>query len=187
MVGEYINIELGADITLSSYWGISQGQIVTLDLNGHTLRRSGLTAPDGDGETNTVPAGTAVMLQVSENTDAQALSIGLTAKEDNRSFASNLLHGSDVATTTTGDGKHYKLSYGQAGSANENVLGWYWGADGGAAFTSGAHKAWLAMPAAASRSFFGLPGEETGMGDATRLNNNEQITKKTTKITTSKL
>lgn len=38
-------------------------------------------------------------------------------------------------------------------------IGWYWGADDGAAFVSGAHKAWLAMPAETSnaRSFIDLP------------------------------
>ena len=57
LTGEYINIKLGADITLSSYLLITQGQIVTLDLNGHTLRRSGLTAADRDGHVIEVDTG----------------------------------------------------------------------------------------------------------------------------------
>ena len=57
LTGEYIDIELGADITLSSYWLITKGQIVTLDLNGHTLRRSGLTAADRNGHVIEVVTG----------------------------------------------------------------------------------------------------------------------------------
>ena len=140
----------GADATLPA--GM-KARIVTAKGDGHTLTYE--TIADGDGATNTVPAGTAVMLQVAESTDAQTLSIGLTAKADNRTFASNLLHGSDVETITDGGGtgaKYYKLTYGLDNTGNggddlTTTLGWYWGAADGAAFTSGAHKAWLALPA----------------------------------------
>ncbi len=58
----------------------------------------------------------------------------------------NILYGSDEATTTNVGGEtdgyyFYMLSYDKDG---EN-LGFYWGADGGAPFTSAAHKAWLAL------------------------------------------
>ncbi len=142
----------GADATLPA--GM-KARIVTAKGDGQTLTYE--TIADGDGATNTVPAGTAVMLQVAESTDAQTLSIDLTAKADNRTFAGNLLHGSDTETTTTGDGLHYKLSYNTSGSD----LGWYWGVDGGGAFTSAAHKAWLVLPSTAgTRGFFGLPGDD---------------------------
>ena len=44
-------IKLTADITLSEYLKIGQNveQIVTIDLNGHTLQRTGLTGPDANG------------------------------------------------------------------------------------------------------------------------------------------
>lgn len=146
----------GADATLPA--GM-KARIVTAKGDGQTLTYE--TIADGDGATNTVPAGTAVMLQVAESTDAQTLSIDLTAKEDNRTFAGNLLHGSDTETTTTGDGLHYKLSYNTSGSD----LGWYWGVDGGGAFTSAAHKAWLVLPSTAgTRGFFGLPGDDETTG-----------------------
>ena len=151
----------GADATLPA--GM-KARIVTAKGDGQALTYE--TIADGDGATNTVPAGTAVMLQVAENTDAQTLSIDLTAKADNRTFAGNLLHGSDNATTTTGEGLHYKLTYGtdQTGNGGDDltdVLGWYWGATDGAAFQSAAHKAWLALPASAgARGFIGLPGDD---------------------------
>ncbi|MBQ7496141.1 MAG: hypothetical protein IJT75_10405, partial [Bacteroidaceae bacterium] len=65
----------------------------------------------------------------------------------------NLLHGSDVATTTTGGEVYYKLTYGSA-SGHEDVFGWYWGEEEGAAFSIGAHKAWLAI----TREQAGLDG-----------------------------
>ena len=58
--------------------------------------------------------------------------------------ADNKLHGSDKAETTYVDGtdvKYYKLSYNNEG----NNLGFYWGSENGAAFTNGAHKAYLAL------------------------------------------
>lgn len=58
--------------------------------------------------------------------------------------AKNKLHGSDEAETTYVDGtnvKYYKLSYNNEG----NNLGFYWGSENGAAFTNGAHKAYLAL------------------------------------------
>ena len=117
---------------------------------------------DGDGETKTIPAGTAVLLYGASSSITLTLS---TSKTDDRTFASNKLHGSDVSKTTTGaDGSvFYKLTYGSA-SGHESQFGWYYGADGGAAFASPAHKAWLALPAAASRSFFGLPDDDNTTG-----------------------
>jgi hypothetical protein len=165
-----------ADVVLSA--GM-KAYIVTAKGDDGTLSYQKIA--DGDTSGKTVPAGTAVMLQVEPASNTQTFSMTLARVTAAPITQTNLLHGSDVAVETTGGAKYYKLSYGldntgSGGTDNSDVLGWYWGADGGAAFTSGAHKAWLAMPAAASRSFFGLPGEETGMGDATRLNNNEQIT-----------
>ena len=69
LVGEYISIELGANITLSSYWLITKGQIVTLDLNGHTLRRSGLTAADRNGHVIEVDTGGS--LTINDDSSAQ--------------------------------------------------------------------------------------------------------------------
>ena len=66
--------------------------------------------------------------------------------------ANNLLRGSDVAATTTGpDGcKFYKLSLDASNTAG--TVGFYWGAADGAAFTSGAHKAYLVIPSGVTLS-----------------------------------
>lgn len=64
--------------------------------------------------------------------------------------ANTLLHGSttDVTTSIDGEATYYKLSYDNNG---EN-LGFYWGADNGAAFTSKGGLCYLAIPTSLSQS-----------------------------------
>ena len=117
-----------------------------------------LTIADGDDSSNNiVPAGTAVMLQTAANTEPQQKTLTLSAKAAAAYTGTNLLHGSDYQTTTTGGEKYYKLTYNTSGQN----FGWYWGAENGAAFTIPGHKAWLALPASAAPTFFGLPDYET--------------------------
>ena len=114
---------------------------------------------DGDTDGNVVPKGTAVLLQVEPSTEDQTLPVYLVTPSADPYAGTNLLFGSDDETTTTGGAKYYKLTY-----SNDNAnFGWYWGADNGAAFTSPAHKAWLALPAS-SAPFLGLPGWEDTTG-----------------------
>lgn len=87
-----------------------------------------------------VPAKTALVVEGAANKyyTLVAASTELTPADDNK------LHGSDKAETTYVDGtdvKYYKLSYNNEG----NNLGFYWGSENGAAFTNGAHKAYLAL------------------------------------------
>lgn len=87
-----------------------------------------------------VPAKTALVVEGAANKyyTLVAASTELTPANDNK------LHGSDEAETTYVDGtnvKYYKLSYNNEG----NNLGFYWGSENGAAFTNGAHKAYLAL------------------------------------------
>lgn len=88
-----------------------------------------------------VPAKTALVVEGAANKyyTLVAESTDLTPAD-----ADNKLHGSDEAETTYVDGtdvKYYKLSYKNEG----NNLGFYWGSENGAAFTNGAHKAYLAL------------------------------------------
>ncbi len=135
-------------VTTNGQSSMDNGQSITYE-----------TIADGDGDTKTVAPATAMMLQVAPANDAQTIDITLTkAPAMYVQWAGNLLHGSDEATTTTGnadDARFYKLSYNKSGTD----IGWYWGTADGSAFTSAAHKAWLALPAAAAgaRSFLSLP------------------------------
>lgn len=86
-----------------------------------------------------VPAKTALVVEGAANKYHT-----LVAASTELTPAKNKLHGSDEAETTYVDGtdvKYYKLSYNNEG----NNLGFYWGSENGAAFTNGAHKAYLAL------------------------------------------
>ena len=94
-----------------------------------------------------IAAGTAVVVKATAN------SYAFTASDvEGVGDANNLLKGSDVAATTTGpDGcKFYKLSLDASNTAG--TVGFYWGAADGAAFTSGAHKAYLVIPSGVTLS-----------------------------------
>ena len=111
---------------------------------------------DGDDNgKNVIPGGTAVMLKSA----AGNYTLTLLPANTDAAPAGNLLKGSDVACTTFGGDKYYKLSYNSSG---EN-LGWYWGAENGAAFAISAHKAWLALTTqqAQNARFFSLDDSET--------------------------
>lgn len=109
-----------------------------------------------------IPLETAVML---ESDSKQAGQFKLTPSDSTSYYSgTNLLHGSDEATTTTGDGYHYKLSYGQSGSNLKDVFGWYWGAANGEAFQIEGHKAWLVVSKSdAVTRGFAIGGDATGI------------------------
>ena len=120
-----------------------------------------------------VPKGTAVML---------VGSLGIyymRASDSSPSYTgTNLLHGSDEATMTTGDGYHYKLSYGKTGTTWDNIFGWYWGAQDGAPFQIEGHKAWLVVPASASIRAYGYSLDDddaTGITDMEFSDENHDI------------
>ena len=77
-----------------------------------------------------IPAGTAVLLKGASNA---SLTLNRVASATPYT-GTNLLYGSDVATTTTAPGSnlYYKLTFGQPGTYQADVFGWYWGAAGGA-------------------------------------------------------
>ena len=133
-------------------------QVVTSAANNNLTYK---TIADGS-VSGVIPAGTAVML-VSDSKKSGTYT--LTATENSTPYVgSNLLRGSDEATTTTGDGYHYKLSYGRSGSAQSDVFGWYWGAQNGGAFQIDGHKAWLVVPKSDYYApGFNIDGEATGI------------------------
>lgn len=80
-----------------------------------------------------------------------------------------LLNGSQTAATTTywgsasSDYYYYKLA-----NDGTNGLGWYWGAAEGAAFESGAHKAWMFIEKSSNaRGFIKMFDEPTGVNEVT--------------------
>lgn len=134
-------------------------QIVTSASNNKLTYK---TIADGS-VSGIVPKGTAVML-VSD--DKQAGTYKLEPSESSVTYGgTNLLHGSDEATTTTGYGLYYKLSYGPTGTQWNDVFGWYWGAQNGAPFQIEGHKAWLVVPSSngTRAAGFSIEGDVLGI------------------------
>lgn len=93
-----------------------------------------------------VPAKTALVLSATKGN--YSLYLG---SSDETAPVDNLLHGTTTdAMTNAGEGnyKYYKLSYDD----NDANLGFYWGAENGAAFMNKAGKAYLALPVTESQS-----------------------------------
>ena len=108
---------------------------------------------------NVVPANTGVLLRGEANNYAAFV----LNNYDVAAAGANLLRGSVEAATTEGGDKYYKLTY--ATIDGKRVLGFFWGAEDGAAFTNAAGKAYLALPAAAAAKGYRLDGSEvTGIG-----------------------
>jgi hypothetical protein len=103
------------------------------------------------GETYTagdiIPAGTALLVEGTEGVYDPVVAVS------DEAAPTNLLKGSDVAETTTGDGKHYKLANGESG------LGFYYAEAGGAAFMNKAHRAYLVLGGSEARSFVSFENE----------------------------
>ena len=103
---------------------------------------------------NTVPANTGLLIQGENGTTYDFITT------DNAVALStdNLLSGSATDATTVGDAgsKFYKLTYSEVNS--EQVLGFFWGAENGAAFTNEAGKAYLVIPAGSEANGFRLDG-----------------------------
>lgn len=118
-----------------------------------------------------VPAKTAILIQG----EAKTYEYG-TAYTTDKAPEDNLLHGSSSAETTHVDGAtaYYALSTDDDG-AN---LGFYWMSDNGAAFTNGAHKAYLAITSESQSQMraFVLPPEISSIkGVRAAISNARQI------------
>ncbi|MBS7407604.1 MAG: Ig-like domain-containing protein [Prevotellamassilia sp.] len=103
---------------------------------------------------NTVPAGTGLLVKGENGTTYDFI----TTDNAVALSTANLLSGSATDATTTGaaDSKFYKLTYSEVNG--EQVLGFFWGAENGTAFTNEAGKAYLVIPAGSAANGFRLDG-----------------------------
>lgn len=145
------------DLELSTYSGVGSFKITEAGYGTYYFSKAytmpkgvkGYTITGNEGTSlvmneayaagDVVPAKTALVVEGAANKYYT-----LVAESTELTPANNKLHGSDEAETTYVDGtnvKYYKLSYNNEG----NNLGFYWGSENGAAFTNGAHKAYLAL------------------------------------------
>lgn len=93
-----------------------------------------------------IPKATGVVIESDQGTVLFPYADDATAETD----ADNMLRGSDTETITTGGGKYYMLSLNS--SSEVGSVGFYYGTDEGAAFTTGAHKAYLVVPSTVAAS-----------------------------------
>jgi len=147
------------DLELSTYSGVgsfkiteagygtyysSKAYIMPKGVKGYTItgnEGTSLVMNEAYAAGAVVPAKTALVVEGAANKYYTLVAESTDLTPDNNK---NKLHGSDEAETTYVDGtdvKYYKLSYNNEG----NNLGFYWGSENGAAFTNGAHKAYLAL------------------------------------------
>ena len=124
----------------------------------YSYANNALTTSKTYNEGDVIPAKTAVVLKANEGDYFFAG----TTETGERPTATNL-HGSDVETWTNveGMGKYYMLSLNA--QSDPASIGFYWGADGGGAFTSKAHKAYLALPASANVKGFAFNDVTNGI------------------------
>jgi uncharacterized protein YjdB len=172
-----VNVKNPNDVDERSVTLSSDGYATFYDSRQHFSLPAGLTAQvvtgitdnklsykviaEGGTARNTIPKGVGVMLSSSKKQMATyTLKSEQTAPEFNDA---NLLHGSDEATKTSGDGYHYKLAYGPTNTKWSSVIGWYWGANNGGAFDIGGHKAWLVLPKSGSTRGYSIDGESMGI------------------------
>ncbi len=116
-----------------------------------------------------IPHEEAVVLKGTPNKDYLLSTDAPTLEKD----AENLLKGSDVEEMTTGGIKYYALATNANGDADS--VGFYWQAANGGAFTNGAHKAYLALPAGTEAKSAYLFSEDisTGINGVNKSNNAE--------------
>lgn len=99
------------------------------------------------GEGMVIPAGQAVVLKADAGTYIFEL-----ANTDGYADAESQLKGLDEEGKTTGTGKFYHLTLVDKDDVSKGA-GFFWGNDGGAAFTIAAHKAYLVVPTAGVRGY----------------------------------
>ncbi|MBR1655253.1 MAG: glycoside hydrolase family 5 protein [Prevotella sp.] len=104
-----------------------------------------------------IPAGIGVVLY-SEKGNTYKFDI---TNESGEPAIGNMLRGSDEAATTTGGDRYYMLSLNAA--SDPTSVGFYYARANGAAFTNGAHKAYLALPTAQAKAFSYLFNETDGI------------------------
>lgn len=105
---------------------------------------------------DTLPQGTAVVLKGMAGTYRFK-----NVPSNEEAPADNQLYGYDTEQTTYVEGanQYYKLSLDD----NGQNIGFYWQNDNGAAFTTGAHKAFLALYVKSPEKGFALKGQGTGV------------------------
>jgi len=144
------NFELPEGVTATTYY-----------VEGDELK-TGTSYESG----SVIPAGTGVVLSDGDTENANTYTFYYT-KTKGTAPTSNMLYGSDEETLTVApaDGDYYFYQLSLNSKEEEGSIGFYWGAKDGAAFTNGAHKAYLAVPQSSGAKGWSLSGSATGISN----------------------
>ena len=142
------------------YYG-SKALIVPSGIKAYTA-----TATDGKivpvttyNEGAVIPAGEAVIIEGAAGSYDFVVEKNSTATPTE----GNSLYGTDNKEETVGNGKFYKLA------SKNGVVGFYYGAEDGAAFENGAHKAYLVVSEEAAAKFYVFAGQATGINAVSKV------------------
>lgn len=141
-----ISIPIGAT-GYATYYNSAQKYIVPEGMTTYSFGQNNETQKYGlqeeytyGGDRNVVPEGVAQVLKGTPNTTYTLVFTTASAWTP----GPNMLKGTDTEATTTGDFPETKFYALSLDSEGKNV-GFYWMAEDGAAFTNGAHKAYLTI------------------------------------------
>ena len=166
------NFTTGIDVSVSAagyatlYYG-DKNLVVPegVEASAITVESGSITQTQVYASGDIIPMGTGVLLQASEGDYV----FGVTTEEGTAASA-NMLRGSDEEELTTGGDIYYKLSLNA--NRDPESVGFYYGAEGGAAFTNGAHKAYLALPAEQAAGANYVWYDVTGISGVKAVENN---------------
>lgn len=128
---------------------------------------------------NVVPANEPLVIQAAAGSYPLMFTTTSIPSDTYKSYGMNALEGTDEATAITPDPDYYFYGLSLNSSNDINSVGFYWMEADGAAFTNGAHKAYLKIP---TRKFegaqpvrgFAFKGTTTGVESVESSNNAPQ-------------
>jgi len=135
----------------------------------YVVENGSLTATKVYKEGDVIPANMAVVIY--DGKGSVNIYQFMVTTEEGEAPSANDLYGTDEdqLITSPTDSKYYKLSLNADEEAGS--IGFYYGADDGAAFTNEAHKAYLAVsPTSTAKTSYPLNGDPTGIEEITLTN-----------------
>lgn len=128
---------------------------------------------------NVVPANEPLVIQAAAGSYPLMFTTTSIPSDTYKSYGMNALEGTDEATELTPDENYYFYGLSLNSSNDLNSVGFYWMVDGGAAFTNGAHKAYLKIPTSEFTGTqpvrgFAFKGTTTGVESVESSNNAPQ-------------
>lgn len=172
-VRDYEEVEITAAGYATMYYGYKNLEVPAgVTAKTYKADANGLSESKTYAAGSVIPAGTAVVLEGNEG----MYTFNVT-EEEGTADANNMLLGFDEPTLTVGPNEtDTYLFYILSTDKNGENVGFYFKEDGGAAFTSEAHKAYLAVPSEVATSFYSFDSGSDGINNVvTNVNANDDV------------